>query len=424
MKAEDIGAVEELVHDTLWEHASEQSPPGPGFADRVLAVRRRRRAGRFVAAATATAAVVAVAVGVPMLDPGKDGAAQTAGSSGVHGHPDQSPPRDMIAAGNTVLAAYSTAKIVPQSGGFGVKQRTYWLLDPETGKYRKDDRWSYAAVAPGLRIAAVLERGLPASRIGLLDLATGEVERWIPVAHGVGGLAFSPDGGKLVATTYKENPDLLKRAEQGGIVRSDKRDAVTSTVKEAAGNAGKGKASEFWFGTDSRTGFSVLDVASGKEHWNRVTDKALSKSRDDFVFVQDGTRVSMPAVGGDHQPMLWFFDLRGKRTDPPAGEAYLEESAPAGSSSRGPLVPWSLVAPEPGKTYKALRDPHTGKGISQVRGTALLAWADDRRLIAWEGAEGSARHHLVLATAGSGKVVPLSGWTSASSGWQPVFARR
>ncbi|CAM5551033.1 hypothetical protein SBADM41S_07748 [Streptomyces badius] len=81
------------------------------------------------------------------------------------------------------------------------------MLNQETGRYEVDERWSFLAVAPGMRTAAVLERELPAPRIGLLDLRTGKVARWIPLAQGVGGLFFSPDGSKLVATTYDKNPD-------------------------------------------------------------------------------------------------------------------------------------------------------------------------------------------------------------------------
>ncbi|CAM5497333.1 hypothetical protein SGRIM128S_09294 [Streptomyces griseomycini] len=209
--------VDELVRDALREQAAELAAPGPGFADRVLAVRRRRRTRRLVSVAAATTAVVAVAVGVPLLDTGKEEVRPAAvlDGNGVLAHPDQSPPRDLIAAGRSVLAAYYTAEPAVRSDDRAALTRTYWLLDPETGRYEKDDRWSFVAVAPGARTAAVLERELPARRIGILDLATGRVDRWIPVDRGVGGLAFSRDGGRLVATTYGEHPDLMVRMKAG-----------------------------------------------------------------------------------------------------------------------------------------------------------------------------------------------------------------
>lgn len=64
-----------------------------------------------------------------------------------------------------------------------------------------------------------------------------------------------------------------------------------------------------------------------------------------------------------------------------------------------------------------------------MRGDELIAWVDNRRLIAWERAagEGPYRPRLALVTIGSDKVQWLSGlreqkpvqWT-----WEPVFARR
>jgi hypothetical protein len=63
--------VDDLLRDTLREQAAEQPPAGPGFADWVLAVRRRRRTRRLVTVVAAAVAVAAVAVGVPLLDSGK-----------------------------------------------------------------------------------------------------------------------------------------------------------------------------------------------------------------------------------------------------------------------------------------------------------------------------------------------------------------
>ncbi|MGV9569972.1 hypothetical protein ACWDRX_10365 [Streptomyces nigra] len=67
-----------------------------------------------------------------------------------------------------------------------------------------------------------------------------------------------------------------------------------------------------------------------------------------------------------------------------------------------------------------------------MRGAQLLAWADDKRLIAWErvtGLDEPYRPRLVLVTLGSDKVVPLSGVREPDKdmqqqGWEPVFVRR
>ncbi|MEV0181481.1 WD40 repeat domain-containing protein [Streptomyces sp. NPDC050625] len=401
--------VEELVRDALREHAAEQQPLGHGFADRVLAVRRRRRARRFVSVAVATAAVVAVAVGVPLLDSGRGEArpARVLGQDGVSADQDQSPPRDMIAAGSAVLAAYSTTKVVRQSDGRGIGAHTYWLLNPKTGRYEKDTRWQFVAVAPGLRTAAVLERHLPAPRIGLLDLATGEVERWIPVDHGVGGLAFSRDGSKLVATTYTENPDLYERS-------------------------GPGRTWAPRFGAKVRTGFWVIDVASGKGSWSGVAAGRNVNAREDFAFSRDGALVYARVVG-DHDGAEQFYDLAGKEVAAPANEKYLRWDVGARLSPNGRLAALGLTKEvAPGKSYSSIRDPRTGKEITKVRGGHLLAWADDKRLIAWErvtSLEEPYRPRLVLVTIGSDKVVPLSGVDEMNGhlvrhAWEPVFAER
>ncbi|MGW7420691.1 WD40 repeat domain-containing protein [Streptomyces sp. NPDC054813] len=403
--------VEELLRDTLREQAAEQSTAGPGFADRVLAVRRRRRTRRLASAAAATAAVIAVAVAVPLLDSGKSdvrpsGVVQR---NGITGHPDQSPPRELIAAGQTALAAYYTWRTVPLTDDKGIGVRTYRLLDPGTGTYVKDSRWAFVAVAPGLRTAAVLEQTLPVRRIGLLDLATRKVERWIPVEHGVGGLAFSYDGTRLLATTYDENPDARAK------------------VQSFKGGWDWGPA----FATSSRTGFYDIDVASGKATWTRVVSDRDTPTRADFSYSRTGDQVYAQVIG-DRDGKQQFYDLDGGRIAAPADERYLRTDVGARLSPNGRLAALGLTKEvAPGKSYSSIRDPRSGKEITKVRGGDLLAWADDRRLIAWERASGLDelyRARLVLVTIGSDKIVPLSGvqkeMYDALKAWQPVFARR
>ncbi|WLW55957.1 YncE family protein [Streptomyces sp. YU58] len=414
--------VEELLTETLREQAADQAPAGPGFADRVLAVRRRRRARGFASVAAATAAVVAVAVAVPLLDSGKDDVrpAGIVGRDGTHAHPDQSPPRDMIAAGRSVLAAYYTGKPVMRTKEEGKEKteeegstvRTYWLLDPRTGRYAKDTRWSYVAVAPGARTAAVLERNLPAHRIGLLDLATGEVERWIPVQRGVGGLAFSGDGGRLVATTYAGNPDVLVRAT----------------------NAGTGEAGWMAPNRSSRTGFLLVDLAGGGSSWSKVSHGREVLGRADFAFTRDD-RLLFAQVVGPKDGLERFYDLSGAQVAAPADEKHLRWDVPARLSPNGRLAALGLtkeVDGSPGRSYSSIRDSRTGREIAMVRGGQLLAWADDKRLIAWERVTGlNEGYHdrLVLVTIGSEKPVPLSGTRMFDEDpetleWQPVFVSR
>lgn len=402
--------VDELVRDALREQAAEQHPAAAGFADRVLAVRRRRRTRRLAAAALTTAAVVAVGIAVPLLDSGKKDVrpSDVVDQKKTRTHPDQSPPRDVISAGGTTLAAYYSSQTVRKTETTAVSQRTYYLLNPKTGKYAKSPRWSWIAVAPGATTAAVLERDLPASRIGLLDLASGEVKRWVQVDHGVGGLAFSRDGRRLVATTYSENPDLQsipKKLKGGGEV----------TVETGS----------------HRTGFYVVDVASGKARWSQVDaggpgSNDMINSRQDFALTDDGRHVWAGNPMGDIGKEFW--DLTGQKVSAPAGDKYLEWFVDAGKSPNGRLVAGDFAG-EGWKTASWVVDAHTGKK-TKVRGQQLLAWVGDNRLIAWDidkDVRNEFHNRLVLVTIGSDKEVPLSGFRKGNDGaagrWEPVFAQ-
>ncbi|MCT9080509.1 hypothetical protein [Streptomyces fulvoviolaceus] len=405
--------VDELLRDALREQAAEQTPATAGFADRVLAVRRRRGNRRLAAAAAATAAVV-VAVAVPLLDSGKQDVRPSGGGivvekKDVKAHPDQSPPREEISAGGTTLAGYSLAETVEKSADTAVYQRTYHLLNPKTGKYAKAADWSWVAVAPGMKTAAVLEQDLPASRIGLLDLTTGKVERWIPVDHGVGGLAFSRDGRKLVATTYGKNPDLRVRTE------------------------GSDDWGQEW--TSSRTGFYVLDVASGKGAWTEVKlasdpDDPMGgtflNTRQDFALATDGRHVWSGNPMGDIGKQ--FYDFTGKEVPVPAGDKYLSWSVDAGRSPSGKLVAGDFAGKK-WKTSSYVLDAATG-AKTEVHGQQLLAWVGDKQLIAWDiGKDDKNEFHnrLVLVTVGSDKTVPLTGFREGNDGaagrWDPLFAQ-
>ncbi|MGV9705833.1 WD40 repeat domain-containing protein [Streptomyces sp. NPDC003483] len=398
--------VDDLIRDSFREQNTESAPPPVDLADRVLAIRRRRRTRAVVSVAVATAAAVAVAVAVPRLDSGKNDVrpANILDHGDLIAHPDQSPPREMIAAGRVVLAAYCTTTSVKQSGGRHTDVRTYRLLNPRTRTYEKAEKWSFVAVAPGLRTAAVLERDLPATRIGLLDLLTGTVERWIPVEHAVGALAFSPDGRTLVATTYKKNPDVH----------------VTLS----------GRQSSRWpnYQEPGRTGFSLIDVASGTESWSEVPsgDGTGLNDRQDFGFSRDGKLVY---TGLTEEPGQRFYDFRGHPVPTPAPERHLRWYVDARLSPNGRLAAGDAVS---GMKYTSseILNPATGSRSTTVRGQQLLAWIDDERLIAWDITRGSNefRNRLVVVALGSEKEVPLSGFRSGDDGaagrWAPVFAER
>ena len=271
----------------------------------------------------------------------------------------------------------------------------------------KATRWSYVDVAPGMRTAAVLERELPTRRIGLLDLLTGRIERWIPVDHPVASVAFSADGRKLVATTYTENPDLVHKLDY-----------------DADGDGTNDWGTDF--GDSGRTGFSIVDVASGTSSWSEVTDRSDLNAREDFAFGRDGRSVY---AGVTTAPGTRFYDLHGDRTAAPPEEAHLDGFVEARLSPNGRLAAGGFVGGAK-TTASEITDARSGRRVATVHGQQLLAWADDERLIAWDIAPGANefRNRLVLVTIGSDTVVPLSGFRQGGDGaagrWTPLFARR
>lgn len=406
--------VDELVRDTLRETAVDSVSVPAGFADRVLAVRRRRRSRRIAGTAAVTAAVLAAAVAVPLLDGGGEDVrpASEMNKSDIIGHPDQSPPRDLIAAGDTVLSAFWVYKNVKQPGGDSIYTRTYGLLNQKTGKYEKTKKWAYLDIAPGSSTAAVLEGELPAKRIGLLDLVTGEVERWIPMDHGVGGVEFSPDGKKLVATTYAKNPD-----------RSFVDHKISVNGKDEPGP------------DPSRTGFSVVDLGSGTSEWHKVPlPKAEfgfldANSREDFDWSHDGSLVYAHTMS---KPFREYYGLDGDKAAVPAIEKHLTYPE-AGLSPDGKLAAGDFAG-EGNEIAVAVNDARTGKRVAKLPAQQLLAWADNKRLIAWGcdpekcSGKGEFRNQLLLVTVGTNKVVPLSDFRKASDDypgrWNPIFSTR
>ncbi|WP_447041910.1 WD40 repeat domain-containing protein [Streptomyces sp. DSM 118878] len=406
--------VEELVRESLREQAEQGGPPPGDFAGRVLAARRRRRNRTIAGASLAVAAATVVAVAVPGLD-ADAGRQETRTASelrdgDVVAHPGQAPPRELIAAGGKALAAYYTQERVPRGKGVEISTRAYRLLDQRTGTYKKDTRWSVLAVAPGMRTAAVLERELPARRVGLLDMVTGKVERWIETPRGAGGVEFSPDGGKLVVTTYGENPD-----------RFDMDHPLSDGDSKEPGPA-----------TPSRTGFYVIDATSGDSAWSAVKTKAVKlgpasiNTRQDFAFSRDGSLLWSGLTSAPHQQ---YYDTGGRERSTPANERHLHWMDTAGLSPSGKLADGGFVGSDK-TTASEIIDSVSGKRVAKVPGQQLVAWADEKRLIGWDIAPGGNeyRQRLVLVTIGSGKTVPLSGYRSPDFGsagrWYPVFAAR
>jgi hypothetical protein len=411
--------IDDLIRDTLREQARSTQSADPDLAGQVLARRARRRKVGFTVAAIVAVTAIAAAVTPAVIgssdqhDPADRHRSRVV--NGFEGHPSQSPPRDRIAAGNQVLAAYYTTRIVPQPNHDQIQTRTYSLLNPGTGRYTKDARWSDVAVAPGLKTAVVLEQALPAQRVGILDLSTGRITRWIPVPHGAGTVALSPNGSKLVVTTYDKNPDRLFWAKR----------------TTGADEDGKSEPQPEY----SRTGFATVDLPSGAAQWHPLapdlgpSDALMPSSGHGLEFNADGTLLTEESPSSH----LIFHRLDGTTVAAPANEKDEDPAiAPAGLSPDGTLMAGGFAG-EGWKTATEVLNSATGKRAAVQRGQQLLAWADDSHLIAWDIPPGSTSEfasRLVLVTVGSDEEVPLTGVRPTRTDdpsparWEAVFAHR
>lgn len=391
----------EVKFDQATSGISEESAPQVSSSDGSSKREQRPSRRRGYIAAGIVAVVVAVAAIAVNLT----------GSDDVTARPDQSPPRDLIAAGNVALSAYYTTKDVKQPGGDVTRTYTWWLLDPKTRKYEKTD-WAWLSVAPGMQTAAVLERDLPAKRVGLLSLNTGKVERWIEVGKGVGGVQFSPSGKKLLAVAYGLNPDRMSM----------------ETPQQVNGEKQPGPKA-------SRTGFYTIDIDSGKADFaERPTDKDAVLmpfgGRKDFRWSQDGKLLWEYRTD---EPGRIYYKADGSEAQAPKAEAHLDY-AEAGLSPDGSLVAGSFAGKK-GQIVSEILDAGTGKRTALVPGQQLLAWTDDKHLIAWscdpqqcDPGRGEFRNQLILVGPEKETVTPLSGFREAKlrydGRWTPVFTKR
>lgn len=395
--------------DTLLKNAcedwSEEARVPAGLADRALRRHARRRSLKVVLAATSTAllvgaGVVVVAATGPTRQPAPPAARPTksaavrqfvpSGDRTLRTDPGGGLPRQLVAAGHTALAAYYTESRVPVADGPRKLKRTWYLYNRASGRYEKTP-WTYLAVAPGMKQAAVLDGPLPTTRVSLLDLKTQKVIRWLPVGHAVGGMAWSPDGRRLVLTAYSSDPDA------------------------------------FDYGAENeRTGYYVVDAASGQSVFRPlVSDGDNPSTRQDLGWSRDGTLLWAPLSSRSAKK---FFEPDGTPRNAPAQEDdHAEEAGLAGPSPDGTLMPKSGPSPGPAVT---ITDVTTGKVVTVLPIEQALAWADDDHLIALGcevkkcAGKGEYRNRLLLVGL-DGRTTPLTGYHQSDLGpWRPVFTRR
>ena len=298
-------------------------------------------------------------------------------------------PRRLVAAGHTAVAAYYTTR----KGTSGGIQRTWYLYDPGSGSYEKTP-WAYLDVAPGMHQAAVLEGPLPAPRVGILDMATRKITRWISIGHKVGGVAWAPDGRRLVLTAYGKDPDTP------GII--------------AGPDAPSG----------SRTGFAVVDTATGHGAFHSLAPyPGAPGTRQDLGWSRNGTLLWAPT---ETDPTKVFYDPDGRPRPAPAYEA--DDMEEAGLSPDGTLQP--KFGPRPGPAV-TVTNVTTGKTVTILPIEQAQAWADDGQLFAIGCAvkkcTGTGEfHNRLLLVSLHGKITPLTGYHRSDKlgSWVPLFTHR
>ncbi|MER7788419.1 hypothetical protein [Streptomyces sp. NPDC097640] len=389
---------EQLVRDTLHEWADETTPPvGADLAGRALLRRRRRRATAVTVAAAAFALLAGGVVVVPELaerdqpghsEPGR----MTTGD--VSAYPGESPPRHLIAAGDIAVSAYRADRKTRNQDRMKRTTYTWHLYSPRTQRYEKTD-WGWLDVAPGMKQAAVLEKTLPASRVGILDLDTGKVTKWIPLEHKAGGVQWSPDGKRLVVTTYRGYPD------------------IDTTARDR-------------FTPHARTGYYLVDVDSGRKEYRPMgvdmDDGFVGVGRIDVRWSRDGTLLVVPDPPGG--AMETWYDLEGRA----------KEKAP---SYEGPDAPPAGLSPD-GRYYTVgdgwtatVKETRTHRTVGAARVGMTLAWADSDRLVRWDClptafCSRDMGERLVL-TDPTGRIkTPLTGsrYSDGPQDWDPLLTRR
>ncbi|MFC5813915.1 hypothetical protein [Nonomuraea harbinensis] len=375
-----------LLRETMEEWAGQAEVPHD-LADRAL---RRRRRGLLPAGAAllAAAVIAAVAVFVTVQPPGPVLPAVTVtlparpspAPTDVRADPDHARPTKLVAAGNLAVGAYYTLRREKGENGLDHVRRTWHLYDPRTDSY-EETPWAWVDVAPGMRVAAVVQGDLLGDRIGVIDLDTRQFLSWIQLGRRAGHVAWSPDGTKLLATTYSSYPDELPT------------DGVAWRRKDSP-----------------RTGYYLIDVPTGRAEHHALpplpsTDGPPSNSngRQDLGWSLDGSLIWGPTV--DISPERVYYGLDGRPAEPPPGEAFNRH----GESK---ISPDGRLELGPDGLPTAIIERRTGKVAGSQNVLQLIGWADDEHVIALGcagGCENEFRNGLVLVSVDGRTTVPLTG---------------
>jgi hypothetical protein len=304
------------------------------------------------------------------------------GNTTISAHVDESPPTHLIAADDLAVSAYFF-----ESG----TKRTWYLYNSTSGTYRKTP-WSTLDVSPGLGLAAVMEGPLPSTRIGIVDMATGDVDRWITTSRPVESVFFSPDGTKLLATAY------VGSSVFGGMV----------------------------------TGFVIIDLRNGDQTEVSITgepyNSALWTYNGAYLYLEVANVVSPDQIG----TQTWFYTPDGHMAGTPAHAAELTWNNGYGAnvSPDGTMAPANVDGG--GRPLTGIENLKTGKIIGKQPVEDLQGWANNSNLIAW-GCDANCTNEfhsrLVLVSLDGKTITPLSGYVSGKSDvspgqWRILLTRR
>ncbi|WP_214415894.1 hypothetical protein [Sphaerisporangium fuscum] len=407
---------ETLVAETLREWSEEVRIPHD-LADRALRGRVRRRLRRTAVAAVLVAAVAGIGLAVPpvaltraMHSPAA--APDPSSTSQVGVAPSEapffptltdthnSPPRTLVAAGEKAVSAYHIDSQEKLPDGRVRDRSTWYLYNPVTDRYDKTD-WAKLDVSSGLEYAAVLEYPLPAHRVGILDMRTREIVKWIDLEHPVGAVSWSPTKG-LLTTTYDRDPGIHG-------------DRTKSPVRPMP---------------PSRTGFQMVNIDTGQSEFHAVTPSPQVVRAPDADLGPFGWTPYGELIWEDTNtnPSKVFYDMQGRRHDPPDGWTHaLQDTEDAGIAVYGKK--YAAKGDRPG-AETAVKDIKTGKTVGVQKMRRLLAWADDETLIALGCAascEDGSRGQLVMVGIDGKNPVQMSAdlkIPGSSDTWQPLLTRR
>ncbi|MGP3958240.1 hypothetical protein ACTWPT_19710 [Nonomuraea sp. 3N208] len=375
-----------LLRDTLHEWADETRVPHD-LADRALRRRAWKPAGAAVLVMALVAAVAVFVTGqrapevtVRPADGVTLPARPSPAPTDVRADTEHSPPTGFIATGRLAVSAYYTYHREPVADGWERVGRTWSLYDPRTDGY-EETSWVWVDAAPGLQVAAVLEGDLLGKRLGILDMNTRQILKWFDLEHAAAAVSWSPDGTKVVATTYSGYPD------------------IAPTENESVGPVPASGA---------RTGYYILDVAAGTADYHQLAPMPDDGSpfnmngRQDLGWTLDGAMLWAPT---STTPDRVYYSLDGRPRDAPEGQQYVGYSSHSAISPNGRLV----LGPDGLPTM--ITDRETGRIVGRQNVLQLHAWADDDNALAL-GCAGSCENEfnngLVLVSVDGKRMTQLA----------------